>query len=117
MLLVFVPSVASVAVSVALPAVLRVTLKVFVPETSGAFAGPERHAKDTAAGGERRVGRQARIGVAGCYANSVIGTGDIPIRVHRVDGDIKGGAGGLGSGRPGFAGGTAWGRYFTRNEQ
>ena len=38
-LLVLVPSVVSVAVTVALPAVFRVTLKVLVPETRLALAG------------------------------------------------------------------------------
>ena len=39
LLLVFVPSVASVAVTVALPAVLRLRVKVLVPETRAALAG------------------------------------------------------------------------------
>src|ERR1051326_2240830 len=45
-LLVFVPSVMSVAVRVAVPAVLKVTLKDFVPETSAALPGKAALASD-----------------------------------------------------------------------
>jgi hypothetical protein len=43
---VFDPSVTSVAVTVAVPAVLSVTLKFFVPPTSAAFAGSDAFASD-----------------------------------------------------------------------
>ena len=78
----------SVAVKVALPAVLAVTAKVFVPATSAAFAGRVAFAS--------RARDPGRVGD---------GVDEVPVRVDRVDGDGEAGAGGLSGRRAGLAGG------------
>ena len=83
------PSVTSVAVNVAVPAVFGVTEKVCVPATSAALAG------------------SVALASVEVMRNRVGGGDRVPVRVDRVDGDVEGAARGLRGRRAGLAGGGA----------